>query len=196
MKTLLYVDCCIRRENSRTRMLAERFLSAVQARGEYAVETLCLMDEDLSPFAEGFFAQRERLLAAGALTHPRFRYAHQFQRADRIVVAAPFWDLSFPALLKTYIEHVSVENITFTCGETGCVGACEAEKLCYITTRGGCFEGTPLEQGARYMEAMCAFFGIDRFDCVAAEGLDLGLTAPGVILARAYERADALAATF
>lgn len=51
MKTLLYVDCCIRRGSSRSRLLAERFLSAVQARGAYAVETLCLMDENLSPLA-------------------------------------------------------------------------------------------------------------------------------------------------
>lgn len=196
MKTLLYVDCCIRRESSRSRLLAERFLSAVQARGAYAVETLCLMDENLSPFADGFFAQRETLLASGALDHPRFRYAQQFQRADRIVIAAPFWDLSFPALLKTYIENVSLEGITFTCDETGCVGACKAEKLCYITTRGGCYEGAPLEQGARYIEAMCAFFGIPQFDCVAAEGLDLGLEAPESILARAFEKADAAAAHF
>ena len=62
------------------------------------------------PFQEGFFWQRERLLETGELTHPRFRYAHQFKNADRIVIAAPFWDLSFPALLKVYIENVSVQG--------------------------------------------------------------------------------------
>ncbi|MDO5110684.1 MAG: NAD(P)H-dependent oxidoreductase [Clostridia bacterium] len=196
MKTLLYIDCCIRREDSRTRLLAERFLAAVEARGEYSVEKLCLMDENLSPFSDGFFAQRERLLAATALDHPRFRYAHQFQRADRVLIAAPFWDLSFPALLKIYIENISVDGVTFRCDASGCAGVCRAERLCYITTRGGCYEGTPLEQGARYIEAMCAFFGIPRFDCVAAEGLDLGLEAPDTILARAYVDADMLAAEF
>ena len=31
-----------------------------------------------------------------------------------------------------------------------------------------------MEQGARYLEQMAAFFGIAKFDCVAAEGLDIG----------------------
>lgn len=196
MKSLLYIDCCIRRDASRTRLLAGRFLAALEKRGEYAVDRLCLMDENLSPFSEGFFEQRQRLLDEGKLEHPRFRYAHQFQSADRIVVAAPFWDLSFPALLKAYIENISVDGITFRCDASGCAGVCRAERLCYITTRGGCYEGSPMEQGARYIEAMCGFFGIPKFDCVAAEGLDLGEEAPEDILERAYAQADALASEF
>ena len=38
-------------------------------------------------------------------------YAKQFAGADTIVIAAPFWDLSFPAILKTYIENIYVTGI-------------------------------------------------------------------------------------
>ena len=31
----------------------------------------------------------------------------------RIVVAAPFWDLSVPAVLKVYIENISADGVTF-----------------------------------------------------------------------------------
>ena len=41
------------------------------------------------------------------------RDCEQFQRADAILIAAPFYDLSIPALLKVYIENVSVDGITF-----------------------------------------------------------------------------------
>ena len=92
MVKVLYIDCCIRREESRTRILAETFLTALEKHEEYQVEKLCLMDEPLVPLSEGFFAQRERLLAETKHDHPRFRYAHQFSQADRVVVAAPFWD--------------------------------------------------------------------------------------------------------
>ena len=34
-------------------------------------------------------------------------------KADEIVIGAPYWDLSFPAALKVYIEHVSVCDIAF-----------------------------------------------------------------------------------
>lgn len=42
-----------------------------------------------------------------------FKYAHEFANADLIVIAAPFWDLSIPALLKVYIENIAVDGITF-----------------------------------------------------------------------------------
>ena len=48
MKKVLFVDCCIRRGESRSKQLADHFLSEVQKNGEYEVETLCLMDENLS----------------------------------------------------------------------------------------------------------------------------------------------------
>jgi len=196
MKQLLYLDCCIRRGESRTKELAEAFLSAVEARGEYDITRLVLMDEPLAYFSEGFFEQRQRLLEKGDLTHPRFRYAHQFAAADRIVLAAPFWDLSFPALVKVYIENVSVDGITFGCNENGCYGICKAKKLMYLTTRGGSYAGSHMEQGERYMQAICEFFGIGEYCSVAADGLDLGIEPPEQILARAKETAIAAARIF
>ena len=110
MRNVLYVDCCIRGEQSRTAKLAAAFLTALPA--DCAVTHLNLMEENLPYFKDSYFAQRETLLAAGKRDHPRFRYAHQFAEADLIVMAAPFWDLAFPALLKVYIEQVSVDGIT------------------------------------------------------------------------------------
>lgn len=196
MKTLLYLDCCIRRGESRTRKLAETFLAEIEARGHYEITRLCLMDENLSYFSEGFFEQRQRLLEAGNLSHPRFRYAHEFAAADRIVLAAPFWDLSIPALAKVYIENVSVDGITFGCNESGCYGLCKAEKLMFLTTRGGTYTGSSLEQGEPYIRAMCEFFGIDAYDSVVAEGLDLGIEPPEEILARAKAQAIEAARQF
>ena len=119
MKKVLFVDCCIRREASRSKELAEYFIQKLEETGAYEIERLCLMDENLSYFSDGFFLQREALLAEGKFDHPRFRYAHRFAAADKIVIAAPFWDLSFPALLKVYIENLCVDGITFHSDETG-----------------------------------------------------------------------------
>lgn len=159
MKKVLFVNCCIRREGSRTQKLADHFLEGLRKKEGYEIEELCLMDESLSYFTDGFFEQRERLLADKQFDHPRFRYAHQFAEADKIVIAAPFWDLSFPALLKVYIENLCVEGITFGCNETGCFGTCKADQLIYLTTRGGFYNDNPMEMGSRYMWAMCDFFG-------------------------------------
>lgn len=196
MVKLLYIDCCIRRELSRTRVLAETVLAALQAKEAYQVERVCLMDEPLMPLTEGFFAQRERLLAEHKLQHPRFRYAHQFSQAERVIVAAPFWDLGFPALLKLYIENITVEGISFGVDERGTHGLCKAERLLFLTTRGGDYRHSKLEMGARYLEALCEFWGIPRFDVVAADGLDLGREDVKTILDRATEEALRLVENF
>lgn len=196
MVKVLYIDCCIRREESRTRILAETFLTALEKHEEYQVEKLCLMDEPLVPLSEGFFAQRERLLAENKRDHSRFRYAHQFSQADRVVVAAPFWDLGFPALLKLYIENICVDGITFGADQRGTFGLCKAKRLLYLTTRGGDYTQSPLEMGARYLEALCEFWGIPCFDEVAADGLDLGKEAVETILDRSIQNALSLVNNF
>lgn len=194
---VLYIDCCIRGEQSRTRKLAEAFLTALSARGGIDIERLTLMDEPIIPFQNGFFWQRERLIEAGELNHPRFRYAHRFQEADRIVIAAPFWDLSIPALLKVYIENINVQGITFDCDEkNGCFGACRAEKMLFLTTRGGALKGNPMDNGTKYLSDMAKFFGIPQFSHIAADGLDLGIEPVEEILGRAIKRAEKFAAVF
>ena len=171
MKKALYVDCCIRGELSRTAQLAKAFLEHLPK--EYEVQTLHLDEENLSAFSGGFFAQRERLLEAGELNHPRFRYAHQFAEADLIVIAAPLWDLSFPALLKVYIEQLCVDGITFGSTENGLAGFCKAEHMVYLTTRGGFYTDSPMEMGSCYLDAMHTFFGIRNYTCIAADGMDV-----------------------
>lgn len=141
MKNVLFVDCCIRREASNTKKLAEAFLSALPS--DCAVTRLDLMAENLSYFKDSYFDQREALLAENRRDHPRFRYAHQFAQADLIVIAAPFWDLSFPALLKVYIEQVSVDGITFGSTEEGLKGLCRASHMIFSLRAAASIPETP-----------------------------------------------------
>ena len=191
MRKALIVDCCLRGGESRTRRLMTAFAEALPA--DVEAETLVLEEEALSCLTGAHFRQRQRLLEEGALDHPRFRYARQFAGADIVCVAAPFWDLSFPALLKVYVEQVSVEGITFTTGNDSLVGLCRGTDLVFLTTRGGFYEGDPMEMGSRYLEALHAFFGFDRYACVAADGLDVDPANAGRKLDEAVRRARALA---
>ena len=59
-----------------------------------------------------------------------FELARQFAAADQIVIAAPYWDLSFPAALKQYFEQINVLGITFAYTPEGVPkGLCRARKL-------------------------------------------------------------------
>ena len=192
MKQLLYIDCCIRGEKSRTRKLGEAFLAALPDCWE--VTRLDLMHEGLQPLMPDTLASRDESAARGELDAPRFKYAHQIAAADAVVMAAPFWDLSVPALLKIYIENVSMDGITFQSTAEGLKGLCRGTDLVFLTTRGGIYEpGSEWEQGAPYLAAIQKFFGFGDFRCVAADGLDIqGYDGEGA-LRKAMEEAKELA---
>lgn len=172
---LLFVDCCIsqRGPDSRTRALADALLEAFEkAHPEAEIETVppeALLA--LRPFAPDMLNDRDALASVEAWDAPVFDLARQFRAADRIVVAAPFWDLSFPAALRTYIEYISANGLTYHYEADGCHGDCRAERLVYLTS-GGDFERED-SIGVLHWRQLAAMFGIRRFDYVFAGGLDI-----------------------
>ena len=171
MKTCLYIDCCIRKDQSRTKQLANAFFEELKG---FEVKHLVLEDENLKPLVGKFFEDRQILLEKGELNHPRFRYAHEYANADMIVIAAPFWDLNFPALLKIYIENISVDGITFISTEEGLKGLCKAEHLVYLTTRGGIIgDDNPMETANKYLSQFVPYYGFKKYTSIAADGMDI-----------------------
>ena len=173
MKKLLFVDCCIRGEVSRTRKLAEAFLSALPS--GYDTERVDLGTADIFPLDRARYFAREKLLDEGKLGDPLFDYAKQLASADIVLIAAPFWDMGIPARLKTYFENVSIAGITFSCDEEGNFeGLCKAERMVLLTTRGMEIpDGSEMEQATPYLRAICKFFGIGGFETVSAWGMDV-----------------------
>ena len=165
MENLLFINACVRGERSRTLKLARRFLDAYRAAHPDTVITerdLCAAR--LQPQYPEVLAERDALWSAGKLEQPMFEPAWQFAAADKLVIAAPFWDMSFPAILKIYLERISVTDLTFGYSEEGAmVGLCRASKLLYITTRGGNYAGTPMETATPVLKALCTMYGIPEF---------------------------------
>lgn len=195
---LLFVDCCIsqRGKDSRTRALAEAYLADFQAvHPDWEVETVppeVLLA--LKPFDVDMLDQRDALAAVGAFDAPVFDLARQFRAADRVVVAAPFWDLCFPAALRTYVEHISANGLAYHYDEHGCHGDCRADRLVYLTS-GGDVEREN-SAGVLYWRQLTAMFGIGGFDYVFAGGLDLDPVRAPELLGAACEKARALVREF
>lgn len=201
MEDLLFINACVRGQKSRTLQLARRFLGAWQhAHPEAVITERDLCRDRLSPQYPEVLEERDTLWSTGKLDDPLFQPARQFAAASRIVIAAPFWDLSFPAILKIYLERISVTNITFGYDDLGrSVGLCKADKLLLITTRGGDFsipEISWMEMGARQLEALCTMYGIPSFQCLTAQGLDDIRNDKEAILAQAMDQAEKLAEAF
>lgn len=167
MSYLLFIDACAR-PNSRTRELAEHILASLDGR----VERCELYSLPLAPLDNDGIEERHRASASGDFSAPRFLLAKQFALADTILIAAPYWDLTFPAALKLYLETVTVSGLTFKYSEQGVPhGLCRAKKLLYVTTAGGFIGENAF--GFSYVKALAqGFFGISDVRCFSAEGLD------------------------
>ncbi|WP_125140170.1 NAD(P)H-dependent oxidoreductase [Clostridium transplantifaecale] len=196
MKKFLFVDCCIRGEESRTKELAGCLVDGLENRQGIELETVRLMECDLKPLDAGDVKLRNELIASGCFENPFFDLTRQFASADAIIIAAPFWDFSFPSLLRVYLERMCVSGMTFHYNEKGeTVGDCRASRMVYVTTRGGYTGVMPAgypDLAGEYMRALCQMLGIGRFDCLSAEGLDIYGNDAGAILNTAKERAACL----
>ena len=165
---ILFINACVR-SNSRTFDLANAVLDFFD--GE--VTEINLEKESILPLTSSSLSMRDDLLRTGKIDDASLRYARQFASADLIVLAAPYWDLSFPAAVKAYLEAVTVNGITFHYTPEGFPeGLCRAAKLIYVTTSGGPILNYNL--GYDYVKALSQlYYGIPVVQCIKAENLDI-----------------------
>ena len=165
---ILFVNACVRKE-SRTRRLAECLLKKLNDE----IKEINLEKENILPLDNKTLDLRTKLAETQNFDNPIFNYAKDFANADTIVIAAPFWDLSFPASLKCYIEAINIVGLTFAYSADGApYGLCKAKKLYYVTTSGGKIFND--EYGFGYIKSLCNnFYGIKNVSCIKAENLDI-----------------------
>ena len=203
METILLINACLR-ENSRTKRLADAALKQYifertvgkETAGEKSlageVFKINVVERDLSrfpvaPLDKSGLETRETGGDTG-FDGSFFELAKEFSSADTIIVAAPYWDLSFPAVLKAYFEAVCVCGLTFHYGEDGLPHSlCKAKRLIYVTTSGG-YIGE-MNFGFDYVKGLCkAFFEIDDACFTSAQGLDIDGNDTEKILCGAIDR--------
>lgn len=184
----LFVNACPRGEESRTLRLARAFLEALCSQ----CPSLTIAEHDLTRMNlhsvdRTTLIMKEALCDRSAWEDPYLAPAVAFQQADVVVIAAPYWDLSFPSILKVWVENVYVRNLTFRYENDKPIGLCQGRESVYITTA-----GSPIgdnDWGARYMRAVLTTLGIPRFTSLCAEALDLEGSDCEAIMERALAEA-------
>ena len=170
---ILFINACVRPE-SRTRRLADCLLAKLAKKGDLVKEVV-LEDIDFPKVDNAFLSFRDEQIANEDFSAPVFELAKDFAAADTIVIAAPFWDFSFPAMLKQYLEQICVTGITF-----------------YVTTAGGMIYSEAFGYG--YVKELAqSFFGIRECRFIKAEGLDIiGADVEGILKEAEDSLAEAL----
>ena len=179
MEKILFVNACVR-PMSRTEELAQSLLDTLN--GE--ITEVKLYGNNILPIGLNELEKRN----LRDYQSEEFKLARQFKETDIIVIAAPFWDLSFPSVLKIYLENITVSGITFEYSKEGYpIGKCSAKKLYYVTTSGGYIGKNNF--GFDYVKALAEnFFGIDDVQFFSAEGLDIFGADVKAIMSEAKER--------
>ncbi|MGL6057407.1 MAG: NAD(P)H-dependent oxidoreductase [Culicoidibacterales bacterium] len=179
MAKVLYIHANIKPAGtSRSQQVAEEFLNHYRTLNpEDEIIELDLYKEDIDFLrpTDLMVTAREFDETARSATH--LRYADQFAKADKYIIATPMWNLSIPAIVKAYFDYVTAAGITFNYTAQGPVGLLNNKKAVHIVARGGFYSEAPtadFEMGDRYVKTLLGFLGVHDYTTIAIDGLDAG----------------------
>ena len=127
------------------------------------------------------------------------QYTEQFLVADKIVFAAPMWNLHFPPQLLAYLAMVMVAGKTFVYTEQGCQGLLRDKPVMLLHVRGGIFSAGPLQAmdfATPHLRSLCAMIGLTDFRSVICEGIEQAPDQVEKLLQQAMRQAEQMAETF
>ncbi len=175
MSKVLYIKANIKVEGeSRTFKVSDSFIEEYKKNNPSdEVITLDLYEENIDFLRPDDLGKIFGPKNDESRNNPILRYAYEFAEADKYIIAAPMWNLSIPAILKAYIDYISVTGITFKYTAEGPVGLLNNKKAVHIVSRGGEYGNAPYEMGDRYLRTILRFFGISDIETIAIENVDV-----------------------
>lgn len=201
MSKVLYIKANPKPEGASTTFkVSDAFIESYrQQHPEEQIITLDLYKEKIAPLTADDLEIYHAPKTQESKNHPVFKYAYQFAEADKYVIAAPMWNLSFPAILGLYLDYISQPGITFMYSSHGPEGTCKGKKAIHFVSRGGEYSSVPfaeLEMGDRHLRTIFAFFGITDFKTYALENMSRSATVVEVAIADAIKDVTAIANNF
>ena len=167
MKKLIYVNSIIRKDESRTKRLIDGILKAFK--GKVEIKEINLNDLDLNPFNETTYQDK----VDNGVPQVFYDLSKEIAESDGLIIASPFWDMSIPAMLKSFLEKISLFDVMFVSDDRKCIGIAKCPFMFYVTTRGmNIKDGDDLEQGTSYLKALCWLWGIKKFEVVSCSNFD------------------------
>lgn len=167
MKKIIYVNAIIRKDESRTKRLADAIISSIK--DEVELKEINLNELPLNPYNEVTYEDKVN----NGTEELFYNLSKEIAGSDGLIIASPFWDMSFPSLLKSFLEKISLFDVMFVSDDKRCIGIAKCPFMYYIVTRGmDIKDGDELEQGTPYLKALCWLWGIKRFEVTSASNFD------------------------
>ena len=199
MKTLLQINASMFAHAGQSTRLADQFVATWRASNADAQVMVRDLGRDPVPHLTAerfgaFLAKPEAHTAeqAAVLAYSDTLIA-EIKRADIVVIGLPMYNFGVPSTLKAHFDHIARAGVTFRYTPTGPEGLLSEKEAYIFATRGGLYEGTPLDTQTSYVRDFLRFLGIEQVNFVYAEGLNMDVVRKDAALAEAHRSIDRLA---
>lgn len=207
MKKLLYITASTKPEEMSTsktvgREFVDRF---IEQYSDYQLIELDIYNEYIPEMNYKYFKCRAELVSGQeyeALSQDDKlavdkinELCDQFLSADVYVIAVPMWSVMFPAKLKTYIDCIILNNKVISVTPDKVKGLLDDKerKMVYIQSSGGVYPkifSGKINHGVNYIHDTFKFLGINRFDKIMVEGVDMPSIGRQAAIEKAVEEMD------
>jgi len=170
--TVLNIQASARHEGSVTRQLSDKVLDALGADTMITrdlTEGLPLLDAawlgaNFTPVEERTDADSKTLALSDSLID-------EIKQADTLVIGAPVYNFSVPAVLKAWIDQICRVGVTFKYTPDGPVGLLSGKRVIIVIASGGTPVGSDIDYASGYLKHIMGFIGIKDVSIIAADAL-------------------------
>jgi FMN-dependent NADH-azoreductase len=172
---VLKIDSSASGETSVTRQLTSAIVDHIQNIANHT----SVVERDLSnsevPFLNpdligAYFTKHdERTQEQVSLLKISDLYVSELKHADVLVLGAPMYNFSIPAVLKAYIDLVARVGETFKYTEEGPIGLLNGKKAIVAVATGGTPIGSPYDLVTPYLKTFLGFIGIHDIEFIAID---------------------------
>lgn len=171
MEKILFINSCYNYEKSRTLYFAKKIFEKFDIDSKFDFEEVKLKDLHLLPLSEEKLNTRFDLANKNLFDMDMLTYSKKVLSADIVVIAAPFYDFSYPSILKLFIENISMPNLMYNYTNEGYQGYARGRKFIYITTRGANMPDSE-DFGYLNLDRMFKLFGFKESQLISFGGTD------------------------
>lgn len=159
--TVLHIDASARFASSASRTASAQIVTGLNAdtvvRRDLA-QGLPFLDEAFT--IATFTPTDDRTDAQNAALAISDTLVAELQAADTIVIGAPIYNFSIPAVLKAWIDQIARVGVTFAYTETGPKGLLKGKKVIITLASGGTPIGSEIDFASPYLRFALGFVGI------------------------------------
>ncbi len=165
MKSILHINSSGRYQDSVTRQVSDLFVAHLKQESP----ALEVVQRDLAkgiPFVDeswidaNFTAAAERTESQKEALNFSDELVSELQNSEYIVIAAPIYNFSIPAVLKAWVDLIVRVNFTFHFTDDGPAGLLKNIKTYVVMASGGTAVGGEVDMASTYLKFVLGIVGL------------------------------------